>query len=213
MTKELTNIKDRTSDIVIDATSMKISNRESFEYAVTYLKIIKELEKEVKATFDPIVKETHKAWRTATEQRKKYLNPINDAEGTIKRKIANYHMEQEKIRREEEEKKRRELEEKERELQLQKAIELEEQGKNEKAVETLEKEIEIPIINVESKTKAEGISYRSIWKFEITDFEAVPNEFKMIDLKKIGAIVRAMKDQTNIPGVKAYEEKTVAAKC
>ena len=47
--------------------------------------------------------------------------------------------------------------------------------------------------------------------FEITDPAKVPEQYKTIDLKKIGGVVRALKGDTDIPGVRAYSESTMAA--
>ena len=59
--------------------------------------------------------------------------------------------------------------------------------------------------------KVTGISTRKKWLFEITDPAQVPEQYKTIDLKKIGGVVRALKGDTDIPGVRAYSESTMAA--
>ena len=53
-----------------------------------------------------------------------------------------------------------------------------------------------------------GVGLRDNWKFEVTDPNKVPREYLIIDEKKIGAVVRAMKLQANIPGVRVYNEPT-----
>jgi uncharacterized protein with gpF-like domain len=47
------------------------------------------------------------------------------------------------------------------------------------------------------------------WVFEVTDPKAVPREYLMPDEKKIGGVVAAMKDETNIPGVRAWNDPIV----
>jgi hypothetical protein len=59
---------------------------------------------------------------------------------------------------------------------------------------------------------AEGVSSRGVWKYEITDLQQIPREFLVVDTAKLGAVVRAMKDSTNIPGVRAYKESVVAVR-
>jgi len=58
--------------------------------------------------------------------------------------------------------------------------------------------------------KIEGITPRTIWKFEITDEKLIPREYLLVDEKRIGQIVRAMKQDTVIPGVRAYAETSLA---
>lgn len=56
---------------------------------------------------------------------------------------------------------------------------------------------------------APEVSYRSDWVYEIIDIDAVPREYLCLDEKKVALIVRAMKETTKIPGVKAVERKTL----
>lgn len=58
--------------------------------------------------------------------------------------------------------------------------------------------------------KIEGVTKRTIWKFEITDPTAIPREYLAIDEKKIGAVVRALKADASIPGVRVYAETSLA---
>lgn len=60
--------------------------------------------------------------------------------------------------------------------------------------------------------KSFGQSVRENWTFEIVDAALVPREFLVIDEKKIGGVVRAMKGYTNIPGVKAIKGEVISSK-
>lgn len=68
-----------------------------------------------------------------------------------------------------------------------------------------------PVIEAEAP-KAVGVSSRVNWKFRITDESKLPREYTTPDEKKIGAVVRALKGDTNIPGVTVYAEESVAAR-
>ena len=57
-----------------------------------------------------------------------------------------------------------------------------------------------------------GLTVREDWKFSIVDAALIPREYLIPDEKKIGRIVRAMKDATNIPGVRVYAEKGIATR-
>jgi hypothetical protein len=67
----------------------------------------------------------------------------------------------------------------------------------------------MPTVEAPAKTvhTASGkVTIRSVWKHRVTDFDALPDEYKIADDVKIGKVVRAGIRQ--IPGVEIYEEKT-----
>ena len=68
-----------------------------------------------------------------------------------------------------------------------------------------------PVIQPE-QPQVKGISTRQVWQFEITDIRQLPPEYLKADEKAIGGVVRALKDRTNIPGVRVYAEETIAAR-
>jgi hypothetical protein len=52
-----------------------------------------------------------------------------------------------------------------------------------------------------------GPVYRTITKFRIINEALIPRQYMMPDLVKIGGVVRALKNQTNVPGIEVYEER------
>jgi len=57
----------------------------------------------------------------------------------------------------------------------------------------------------------QGISTTKRWSFRITNPALVPREYLTVDEQKIGAVVRALKDQAKIPGVEVFSEDTISA--
>ena len=57
-----------------------------------------------------------------------------------------------------------------------------------------------------------GVTTRNTWKYVVEDLSQVPREFLMLDEKKVTAVVKAMKGQTAIPGIRAFEEASIAVK-
>jgi hypothetical protein len=47
---------------------------------------------------------------------------------------------------------------------------------------------------------------RDNWKWEAVNLAAVPREYLMLDTTKINGVVRAMKSQTNIPGIRVFND-------
>ena len=72
------------------------------------------------------------------------------------------------------------------------------------AIEVAEAAAELP--------QAEGVSYKSTWKFAITNPDIVPREYCSPDHKKIREVVQLQKGATNIPGVLVKEETQVASR-
>jgi len=52
--------------------------------------------------------------------------------------------------------------------------------------------------------KTEGLAMRGNWCFEVVDPAAVPRQYMMPDEIKIGKVVRALKGQITIPGVRIF---------
>lgn len=60
--------------------------------------------------------------------------------------------------------------------------------------------------------KVKGVSTRKIWKFEIIDQGKIPREYLVPNTTAIGGVVRALKINTNIPGIRVYSEDVVSAR-
>jgi len=64
----------------------------------------------------------------------------------------------------------------------------------------------------DAPVEVEGVNFREIWRFEVIDVDKLPRKFMTPDLVKIGAHIKAHKDDSDLPGVRAYKEITVASK-
>lgn len=53
---------------------------------------------------------------------------------------------------------------------------------------------------------APAVSRRMVPKFRVIDPAKIPNEYKSIDMVKIGGVIRSLRAAANIPGVEYYEE-------
>lgn len=136
---------------------------------------------------------------------------LDQAESRIKRAMIGYSEEQERIRREEQ-RKADEKAERERQKLARQAEEARLAGKTERA-ETLDLRqaaVVAPIVQREAP-KVAGTALREVWKFDITNEMDIPRGFLIVDESKIRKVVQAMKGDTNIPGVRVYSEKQLAA--
>lgn len=64
----------------------------------------------------------------------------------------------------------------------------------------------------ETEFVAEGVSIRNHWVFEVEDASKIPRAYLKPDEKKIGEVVRQLKGDTSIPGVRVWNEPIVASK-
>lgn len=60
--------------------------------------------------------------------------------------------------------------------------------------------------------RLDGISFPDDWKVEITDETLVPREYMKLDMQKIYGVAIAMKEATDIPGVKVTCRKKVSVR-
>jgi hypothetical protein len=129
----------------------------------------------------------------------------------INKEMTTYRTEQERIRQEQERKlqeaARREEERKRKELE-ERAKKAEASGKAEKAEELRAKagEVYVPTPVIQSSVAETKNKPRKVWKYRVTDLKLVPDEYKMIDDVKTGAVVRATKGTLAIPGIEIFSE-------
>jgi hypothetical protein len=83
-------IEKRVTPVTQEAGALVIKSAEQKGLAVDKIRIIKALRKEVEDTFNPIIEKAHSAHKEAVSQRKKFTDPLDEAERIIKRKIGDY---------------------------------------------------------------------------------------------------------------------------
>ena len=203
-------IQKQSEQILDQSKLLSIFDPSSFDDASLFLKEIKAIQDEISNAFDPIIKAQHQAHKKSLETKRRYSLPLQKAEAIVKAKIKEYHLEQERIRREQEAKLRHVAKKAEEERLLQMAIEAEESGDTQEAEAMLAVSPIAPVISIPSQTDGNGIFYREVWKFRVINPDLVPDKYKILDERRIGAIVRALKDKTNIPGIEVYREKSVS---
>lgn len=204
-------IEPEKNQLIAFAQSLAIKTAGGYAAAADRLKLVKGLLQKIEEARTRITKPMNEALRQVNAQAKEASAPLIDAEAKIKRAMIAYSEEQERIRREEQRKAEEEARRQREKLEQQAAKALA-SGKVEKA-EQLEQRaatVVAPVIQREAP-KVTGVSTREVWKFEVTDPALVPREYLTIDEKKIGAIVRAMKGDTNIPGVRVWADKSLAS--
>jgi len=151
------------------------------------------------------------------ERRKEYLKPLQDhvkainttfvtlmapieiADKLTRDKILAFHAEQERIRKEQEEINRKRMEAAEAEMRL--------KGELTEPVNLVEV---IPLTPTRTQTDVGSAGMRDNWKYEVVDFKAVPDDYKMINTGVLTPIVKASKGKITIPGIRIFNEPILA---
>jgi hypothetical protein len=217
----------RIIDLAIHVKGLKVVDQESLTRVSEWLLAGKELEKAIKTFFAPLKAKAHAAWKELCDAENKELGKLAPVVASLNRTVADYKAEQDRKRREAEleriraEQERKRLEEK----ALRKAQEAEARAKAAKDEETRrtaqaeadkiiaqaadeEKKI-VPASIVPEAPRTEGLAMRENWDFEIVDEIAIPREYLIPDDVKIRKVVKIMKDKTNIPGIRVFNQPTM----
>lgn len=147
-------------------------------------------------------------------EKERELRRKAEAEEARKRKIKE---EQERAWREKERKQREEAERLEaegraREAEAKKAIADRAARLAEERKQEAEEVYVPPPVVASTHKKAEGISTRKTWNFRIVDANLIPRQYLSVNEKAIRSIVKALKDNTSIPGVEVYCEEQMAVR-
>jgi hypothetical protein len=216
-----------------------IRTAEQFTQAGELLKAVKGALRQIEDQRLAITRPQNEAIRATNAQAKAAAAPFEEAERAIKARMVEFSNEQERLRREEQRKaeeaaqrereriagEEREAAAKAAELRRQAeeaaaagraaeaaklAARAEKQDDKAEAKAEMQAAVVAPVIQREAP-KVAGIATRDVWKFEVTDPSLVPRQYLAIDETKIRRVVQAMKADANIPGVRVYCEKQLAA--
>jgi hypothetical protein len=202
----MNDLQTATNDLLRRSETLLITNDEEFQAGGRLLHSIKDFEREIDDSFDPVIKSAHKAHKDALAAKAKHLSPLTQAKSNIRLEMGRYHAEIEERKRQErarlEEIARKEAEE----IRLAQAVEMEQNGHVDEANDMLDEELIVPVPQVDPGPKVEGMSFRDSWDFEIVDSGLIPRCYLVPDEKSIRAVVQALKEKTDIPGIKVFKK-------
>ena len=224
MTMDLIEIKDNSEVLAARSESSKmlqhammlaskVTDDAGYNAACDFLMEIKRRRKWWEAFNKPEKQQIDRLKRMILDREQQIDEPWARAEqAVLKPAIGKFEMERDRKRREAEERLREEARRRAEDEKLAQAAELEKMGEKEAAQRVIEQPI-APMAAVLPKVEQpQGISYTERWFFEIVNAGLIPNEYRVIDEKKIGGVVRSLKGETKIPGIRVYMEKVVAVR-
>jgi len=206
--------------------SLVVDNDAGLSIAAKDVSQISALKKAVKAKYKEIIDPIKEAKKKVDELFKPVIDRLDISEKGIKDKMAVYVTEKERVAREAEQERIR--------IEQEKALveaerirkEAEEKAKQENKDDMFSK-INAKQIKLEAekkaadlmneaskpsestKVKSDGIVYKEIWSFEITDEMEIPRKY--LSVNEV-AIREAIKSGIEIPGVKSFKKKIVSVK-
>lgn len=207
---EVKALTAQSTTLAEKARTLIVTTNEQYESAAFELQAIKgakdrleKLRKTFTAPLDQAKKAIMDFFRGPTEQ-------LDAAEFRYKRAMVVYSDEQARKQRDEQAR-ADEAARKERERIAELARKAAQAGKLEKAEALQQKSAAVvaPVIQCEAP-KVTGIATREQWKFEVTDAALLPREHTLPNMTSIGGVVRALKGNTSIPGVRVWSENAIA---
>jgi len=157
---------------------LTIENEQELNEANSVLRKITTLRKAAKAHFDGLKKPFNEAMANLRAKEKEFLEPMEKGEQAIKKLMVAYNAKAD-----------------ERLKQEQLALEEANKSLSQNGITIL------PSVKLE-KPKLQGTTIRNRYDFDIVDVNLIPREYLLVDTAAIGKVVRAMKEKTNIPGIK-----------
>lgn len=193
-----------------DAMSIVVTDNASYLLAGEMLSAIKRLKKNIEEYFKPLKSSAHNAWKQICTRESEEIAKLTPAIDHIDKQMTTWNIEQERLRQEEEARLRREAERVAEERLLQAALEAEKTGDKEEAEAILNEPIFVPPPIVEkSVPKIAGQTMITTWEAEIVDANLIPREYLVPDMVKINQVVRAMKEKTDIAGIRAVPKSSM----
>lgn len=233
-------LERESQEMAVLVQGLTVHDPESYAAAGEWIKTVAAYLKKVNELMGPIVEANHRAHKVAVQQRDALLRPAEGCKRILGDRMAAWDQRQADLRREAEAAARREqarleheareqAEAEQRRLQreaetrrLEEAALMEQAGDRAGASRLLDAPVPVPVVTPAPvfvpappppmAPKVEGVSYRDVWEYEITDPALLPREYLMPDEKRIGSVVRAMRAETQIPGVRAYARRTTAVR-
>lgn len=193
--QELVELSKRQKGIIEVADKIQVDSTDQLKKTFIYRQDIKKNLKDLKVLKDHLLKHAKEEIRERNAEFKPFEDALAKADKTLKYKQEVFQVEEDKKIQIEQEKLL-----KEQQKRYQKEV-----AKAEKKGDDAPPPPPPPKVEVE---KIEGYQSRKVWDFEVVDISKIPDEYMIVDEKKMRRVVKA--GTRNIPGVRIFE-RTISA--
>lgn len=214
-------LENRVDPLVVRASGFEIQTQGHYESAADFLRDCKTMQKDIRETMDPAVKKAHEAHKAVTAIRSKLLDPIDQAEKVVKRKMGAFVEEQERAARIERQRIEAEARKLEEDRRMREAEELEARGMPEAAEDVISAPIALPAIPEAPKPIAEGTSSRKKYATRVVDLNSliraaaegrIPAGLVIANQSALDSLARSLGDSFSMPGCELVVETVISAK-
>jgi len=195
-------LQDQANEMLLCAEGISIREPADVQNATYDLSIIAKAKRAIEEKRKEYVGPLNDKVKFINETFKLVSDPLNEADKLTRDKILAYNAEQAELRRKEEEVNRLKMEAAQAEAALH-------GGEIKESVNLIEVTPETPKT---TRTEMGTAGQRDNWKYEVTDFAQLPDEYKVADNSMLTAIARRHHDKKQIPGVRFYCEKIIAVR-
>jgi hypothetical protein len=219
---ERPELASQSSELLVAAQGITIQTDEHYVLADDFLGDIKTLRKKIDEGYDEIVASLHRSHKLAVATKKRYSDPVDEAEKVVKRKMGDYQAQREAEARREQMLAEAGARKAADDAQLAQAAALEAAGHKEAAQAVLNAP-PAPAAILPMAVGApvlEGTSFRKLYSCRVTDLHklavfAVANPAILASCllpneKSLDAMARAQKDSFCIPGCEVVVENCIA---
>mgnify|MGYP001567990310 FL=1 len=222
LTDDTLTVETKASTALGIAQALRVEDDVSRLRAGDFLKVVKTLQKEVKADREEERLVATRLLDVIRAGRNKHLVPLEQAETLVKQKVLAYEEAAEQKRQEEQARINAALKAEEEERILAQAVSLEEMGATEEAAAVLAQEAEVvPVILPKTAPKVDGQHTLTLWKCRVISLEnlvkaVAEGRASIASLQAnqvwLNAEIKRLKEEFKMDGVESYTEKSLASR-
>jgi len=206
--EEVEGKQGEIATVIAQARQLKIVDAVTYGQMAEASLILRKAVKYFEDLYRPRIRQADEVVKSLRDDMRRLQHPALEAQKLCDSALVTWDNEQRRIAEQE----RIRLQEIQRKREEDERIELaalaEKAGMTDTAKDILETPIEQPPVTVQPNVpKVTGFSFRDDWGWELEDADKIPDEFWQLDEAKIGKIVRALKETTNIPGIRVYSKR------
>jgi len=184
--KEIQVLEKQISPLIKEADSYVINSVEAVDKASVFLKRVRDTESNLEKKRLEFTAPLNQSLRAINETFRQLKEPLSSARMFLTNKIITW--------------KREETERLAKEEARRRAIQEAHEKKGHK--------VKAPVVLERPENTIGNTQMRKVWKFKITDFSKVPDDFKLIDQIKVNQAIR--NGVREIKGIEIYQEEQLA---
>ena len=192
---------DEANKLLEYAKNRVIATLDDTKAATNDLSLIAKLKKAMEAKRKDYLAPFQEHVKEVNDTYKLLMAPVEQADEVTRSKVTNFNREQERIKAEQEKINALRMEAATKEAALN-------NGEIKESVVLVE--VIQPVKKVMADLASSGM--RANWTYEVTDFAALPNEYKLPNTSMLNSLAKSIKDSRTIPGLRIYNDPTLAVR-